>query len=112
MKNSPALLEGMPSLPPGAYGENRGLPAQPQVPNGDHGHVMTAVEPMIESRRTGLARPRQRGSVAARFIPPTFRVRAPCPTFLLPIRVVPGFQSDRWSSGEAAEAYPQRGSLI
>src|ERR1019366_436870 len=57
----------------GAYGENRGLAAQPQVPNGGHGHVMTtAVEPMIKSRRTGLARPRHRGSVAARVTPAIF----------------------------------------
>src|SRR5579859_8184964 len=63
----------MPSLSPGTYGENRGLAAQPQPPNGDHGHLMTtAVEPMINARRTGLARPRQRGSVAAWVVPAIF----------------------------------------
>src|SRR5437879_13873680 len=59
----------MPSLPPGAYGENCGLAAQPH----DHGHVMTpAVGTMIASRRIGLAQPRQRRSVAARVVPAIF----------------------------------------
>ena len=67
------LLEGMPSLSPGTYGEDRSLAAHSQMPNGDHGHVMTTtVEAIIESRRTGLARPRHRSSVAARVTPAIF----------------------------------------
>src|SRR2546428_104263 len=63
----------MPSLSPGTYGENRGLVAQPQLPNGDHRHVMTtAVEPMIKIATNRLGLPRQRGRVAARFTPSTF----------------------------------------
>jgi len=34
--------------------------------------MKTAIETMIKSRRTGLARPRQRGSVAARVGPAMF----------------------------------------
>ena len=59
-------LEGVPSLSSGTYGESRGPATQPQVPNGNHGHVMTPLsnqcsdpgEPAWPGHAKGLVLPR------------------------------------------------------
>src|ERR1035437_1501693 len=59
----------MPSLPPGSHGVD-GHPAAPFQPaNGDHGQLMTTALESKSELPNSLARPSQRGRVAARVTP-------------------------------------------